>query len=51
MTGTAGETTTPPARPARQQPALKTNNSTQELQEQDEDSQIEIPAFLRRQAN
>ncbi|MEM9241560.1 MAG: cell division protein FtsZ, partial [Pseudomonadota bacterium] len=50
MTGT-GETTTPPARPARQQPALKTNNSTQELQEQDEDSQIEIPAFLRRQAN
>ncbi|MEL7205753.1 MAG: cell division protein FtsZ [Pseudomonadota bacterium] len=50
MTGT-GETNTPPARPARQQPALKTNNSTQELQEQDEDSQIEIPAFLRRQAN
>ncbi|MEL7012153.1 MAG: cell division protein FtsZ [Pseudomonadota bacterium] len=49
MTGT-GEDAAPAARPARQQPAVR-SASAQDLPDQQEDDQIEIPAFLRRQAN
>ncbi|WP_170608069.1 cell division protein FtsZ [Ruegeria arenilitoris] len=50
MTGHASDT---PAQPARQQPAIRASDATapaQEAADPDQD-RIEIPAFLRRQAN
>ncbi|MAU51254.1 MAG: cell division protein FtsZ [Roseovarius sp.] len=49
MTGHAAQEA---PRPARQQPSLQTAQAPQPAaRSQDEDDQIEIPAFLRRQAN
>jgi cell division protein FtsZ len=50
MTGSGGEGQRPAARPARQQPPVQSQQVTQDDYEE-EDEQIEIPAFLRRQAN
>jgi cell division protein FtsZ len=50
MTGANAEASAAPARPARQQPQLKAE-PVSESPEREEDDQIEIPAFLRRQAN
>ena len=49
MTGSGGESTAPAARPARQQPPV--SGAAPEQAPKEEDDQIEIPAFLRRQAN
>ena len=49
MTG-HGETQQPAPRPVRQQPTMQARSEQQEAREEEED-QIEIPAFLRRQAN
>lgn len=48
MTGAARET--PPAAPARREPAAPAARATAPARD-DEDSRLEIPAFLRRQAN
>lgn len=50
MTGTGGDGAQPAPRPVRKQPTLQAREARPELAE-DEDEQIEIPAFLRRQAN
>ena len=51
MTGSGGaDGQRPAARPARQQPPVQSQQVTQDDYEE-EDEQIEIPAFLRRQAN
>ncbi|MEM6589539.1 MAG: cell division protein FtsZ [Pseudomonadota bacterium] len=49
MTGSAAESTAPAARPARQQPPV--SGAAPEAAPREEEDQIEIPAFLRRQAN
>ncbi|MEO0892065.1 MAG: cell division protein FtsZ [Pseudomonadota bacterium] len=51
MTGSGSEATAPAARPARQQPQLTSDAAPEQKSERDGDDQIEIPAFLRRQAN
>ena len=51
MTGSGSEATAPAARPARQQPQLSSDPAPEAQAERDGDDQIEIPAFLRRQAN
>ena len=49
MTGHGGQEA---PRPARQQPPMQAARSAQPApREQEEEDQIEIPAFLRRQAN
>ncbi|WP_397542279.1 cell division protein FtsZ [Roseovarius salis] len=50
MTGAAGEGQKSAPRPSRQQPPVQAQQVTQDDYEE-EDEQIEIPAFLRRQAN
>ncbi|MEL7253534.1 MAG: cell division protein FtsZ [Pseudomonadota bacterium] len=50
MTGSGAESTAPAARPARQQPQLS-SSAAPEAAPREEEDQIEIPAFLRRQAN
>ncbi len=49
MTGHGQEAETP--RPQRQQPSVQAQQPTPVEREDDRDEQIEIPAFLRRQAN
>ncbi|MEM7732215.1 MAG: cell division protein FtsZ [Pseudomonadota bacterium] len=49
MTGSSAESTAPAARPVRQQPPV--SGATPEQAPREEEDQIEIPAFLRRQAN
>jgi len=49
MTGHGHEAESAP-RPARQQPSMQAPQPQQTVQDE-EDEQIEIPAFLRRQAN
>ena len=53
MTGHAGEQEAPAARPSRQQPPVSTQSAQPAPveSEAEEEDQIEIPAFLRRQAN
>ncbi|KRS16230.1 cell division protein FtsZ [Roseovarius indicus] len=51
MTGSGSEGAQGGARPARQQPPVQSRQAPQEDAYEDEDDQIEIPAFLRRQAN
>ena len=51
MTGSGSEAVQGGARPARQQPPVQSRQAPQEDAYEDEDDQIEIPAFLRRQAN
>ena len=54
MTGHSAETerAQPAARPSRQQPTMGSAQPQQApARAHDEDEQIEIPAFLRRQAN
>ena len=51
MTGSGSEAAQGGARPARQQPPVHSRQAPQEDVYEDEDDQIEIPAFLRRQAN
>jgi len=48
--GGGGDNGQPAARPARQQPPVQSRQAPAALPE-DEEDQIEIPAFLRRQAN
>jgi cell division protein FtsZ len=50
MTGHSGETEQASVRPMRQQPPVHSTQPQRESQD-DTDEQIEIPAFLRRQAN
>ncbi|MFY9241130.1 MAG: cell division protein FtsZ [Roseovarius sp.] len=49
MTGHSGEAEAP--RPSRQQPTLQAQQPARSEPESERDEQIEIPAFLRRQAN
>ncbi len=49
MTGHSGEAEAP--RPSRQQPTLQAHQPARSEPEGERDEQIEIPAFLRRQAN
>ena len=51
MTGQGGEAEQPAQRPARQQPVMQAQQPTAPEPENEQDEQIEIPAFLRRQAN
>jgi len=53
MTGSGAEAASHPARPMRQQPPMQAAQSQPEVRDEreEEDDQIEIPAFLRRQAN
>ncbi len=50
MTGSSGDSAAQAPRPVRQQPTLQAREVRPELAD-DDDEQIEIPAFLRRQAN
>lgn len=50
MTGSGNDSAAAAPSPARQQPQLKAQPETDAM-EREEDDQIEIPAFLRRQAN